>query len=326
MSATLAFRCDVNTMASHGSIWAATSDAVDLDVTRRRIDDLVERWTRFDSDSELSRVSAAAWAGEAVDGIAVSADTFRWLLAAEAGWWMTGGLWDPTVRPAVEALGYFASRVDGRNSAPYGGSPEARPAPGLSELVLVPDSMTVSLPARCALDPGAMGKGLIADIAVELLVSRGASAAMVDLGGDISAGGRPVADFVVEVADPFYPVLDAPSVARLKLASGGVATSTTMARRFGPNHHVVDPRTGRPAATDLVSATVVAASCWEAEVWATAALVAGRTSAVELLTARGVRGVLVTAGGVVLTLGDVEPISERCSGQSFAGAVSETRS
>ena len=87
---------------------------------------------------------------------------------------------------------------------------------------------------------------------------------------------------------------------------GGVATSTTTARRFTvdgrSNHHTIDPRTGRPATSDLVSATVVAPTAWEAETLATASLVEGLAGALELLAVAGAPGVLsTTTGACVLT-------------------------
>jgi thiamine biosynthesis lipoprotein len=62
----------------------------------------------------------------------------------------------------------------------------------------------------------------------------------------------------------------------LRLNRGALATSSTAKRTWGPGlHHVIDPRTGAPACTDAVQATVWAPSCAAAEVAATTALLAG---------------------------------------------------
>jgi thiamine biosynthesis lipoprotein len=69
------------------------------------------------------------------------------------------------------------------------------------------------------------------------------------------------------------------------------------------NHHIIDPRTGLPAQTDVVQATVVAGSALRAEALAKAALIAGSANGLRLLERAGVRGaVLLTAEGEVLAL------------------------
>jgi thiamine biosynthesis lipoprotein len=152
-------------------------------------------------------------------------------------------------------------------------------------------------------DPGAIGKGLAADLVVSELLARGALGALVDVGGDIRAAGRaPTPDgWVVAVEDPWDPAVE---IARFAVADGGVATSSVVRQRWrvdgAPMHHVIDPRTGAPAGTDLASATVVAGEAWWAEALATAALVSGRERAVRLLGEARVSAVLVTAAGEVV--------------------------
>jgi thiamine biosynthesis lipoprotein len=77
----------------------------------------------------------------------------------------------------------------------------------------------------------------------------------------------------------------------------GVATSGTSVHRWvhaaGTAHHLIDPRTWRPATTDVVQATVVAASAREAEVLAKTAVIAGVDRAFTLLDRPGVLGVLI---------------------------------
>ena len=58
-------------------------------------------------------------------------------------------------------------------------------------------------------------------------------------------------------------------------------------------HHLIDPRTGRPAETDVVTASVLAADASRAEAWATAALIAGLDDGLELLEAAGLPAALV---------------------------------
>ena len=84
-----------------------------------------------------------------------------------------------------------------------------------------------------------------------------------------------------------------------------VATSGTSVHRWTvagrPSHHLIDPRTGRPARTDLVQATVLARSAREAEAIAKTAVIVGSEAALERLDRRGVHAaILLTERGEVL--------------------------
>ncbi|HUP83793.1 MAG TPA: FAD:protein FMN transferase, partial [Candidatus Limnocylindria bacterium] len=100
-------------------------------------------------------------------------------------------------------------------------------------------------------------------------------------------------EWQVNVADPRSPT--AAPLATLRLTGGetwsrsyGVATSGTSVHRWQlddgrQTHHLIDPRTGRPAETDIVQATVIAPSAREAEVIAKTAVILGSESALEYL-------------------------------------------
>lgn len=231
-------------------------------------------WSRFLPESEISRLNASGRA----EG--VSPETVLLVEAGIAAWEETGGLYDPTVLAAVRAVGY----TDG------GASTRGAPAvPGCAGIRV--DGSTVTLPAGVGFDPGGIGKGLAADLVSAGLVDRGASDVVVSVGGDlrVRAGAR-----AVEVEDPF----DRDRViAVLHVADGGVATSSTLARRFRGGHDIVDPRTGRPAESDAVAVTVVAAGAARAEALATAVLVAGIAEGLELLDRVGAAGLAVDTDG-----------------------------
>jgi thiamine biosynthesis lipoprotein len=90
---------------------------------------------------------------------------------------------------------------------------------------------------------------------------------------------------------------DAPDLLHLWLAQATLATSGIDYRRWQHNgrtvHHLIDPRTGHPAATDAVAVSVLAPDAATAEGWATAALVAGRDEGLALLARQGLAGAVV---------------------------------
>jgi thiamine biosynthesis lipoprotein len=129
------------------------------------------------------------------------------------------------------------------------------------------------------LDLGATAKALAADRAVRSVHEATGVGALVSLGGDIAVAGEPPGQgWPVRIADDSAAPLDSAGPSVL-LTAGGLATSGTAVRRWktsaGELHHLVDPRTGRPAASFWRTATVTAASCVDANTASTAAVVLG---------------------------------------------------
>ena len=245
----------------------------------RRLEDL---WTRFSPDSELSRVNTSD--GEWTE---VSPETAALIQLSELSWRMTDGLFDPTGLPAVLAAGYSASRSD-PDRRTVGVQPRGVPTPGCADF-LVTDK-AVRIPAGVSLDPGGIGKGLAADIVASELSKEGVETVVVSVGGDV----RVIGGWIVDLEDPFR---EGRTVARLNIGNGGVATSTPSHRRWqsedGNSVHLIDPRTGRPALTDVESVTIIAGEAWIAEGVATAAALIGSEAAPEFIDRLGLGGIVI---------------------------------
>ncbi len=239
---------------------------------RRRIDDLERRWSRFVPDSEVSRLTRNAGTP-----VTVSEDTVALVRRAIEAWYLTGGSFDPTVLEAVVRAGYDrpfedlaappTTPSDAGPDAP--GSTVAAWSPLLAGCVDIDVAGTaVRLPAGLGFDPGGIGKGLAADLVAGELLAAGAEGVLVNLGGDLRVtGSSPTGDgWTLDVE---HPAASAP-LARIGLVDGGVATSTTLLRRWTldgvERQHLIDPVTAEPTTSDLVLATVVAAEAWQAEV------------------------------------------------------------
>lgn len=240
------------------------------DLAATRVELLESLWSRFDPTSELSRMNDRAGLGS----VSVSRDTALLITRMRQAWEATSGAFDPTVLTAVRANGYdrdFAEvcSLDAVNFDVTG------PAPGMSAVRI--DEHSVELPAGVGLDPGAIGKGLAADIVVEEMMAAGASGVLVDLGGDIALAGMPGSAhcWCIDVRDERTGrssgrVVEFPA----GVPHAGVATSTTLTRRFADaRHHVIDPLTGSSCSEHLVQTTVAGPWAWLCEVWATAAIV-----------------------------------------------------
>ncbi len=262
-------------------------------------------FSRFDPASELSFVNrrAGQWTTLSAPMAAV-VDAALALAAA------TGGLYDPTLLAAIRAAGYVVSfeQLAGRAAAA-----DAPAAPQAGRWAAVQRrGMQLCLPAGVGLDLGGIVKGWTAQAVTAQL--RTVGPALVDAGGDVAASDPPPGwqGWPVAVAAPTGPgQADAGDLLVVWLANAVLATSGVDYRRWRQGgvevHHIIDPRTGRPAATDLVSVSVLDASAVRAEAWAKAALVLGWQAGVAALRAQGLAAVLVRADGRVATTPALQP-------------------
>lgn len=278
---------------------AALSGAID--VLERELDAIDRACSRFRADSEVSRLarSRGQWMPASRllrRALAVGIE------AAEA----TDGAVDPTVGASLRGLGWdadFRVVVSRREPAQI----EPVPAAGWRRIEIDDERGRVRTPAGVVVDLGATAKALAADRAAANAFRATGSSVLVNLGGDIAvAGPAPAGGWPILVTDDHR----APSVAdgqAVAIAAGGLATSSTTVRRWrtaeGVAHHVVDPRTGRPAAEIWRTVSVAGASCVEANTASTASIVLGE-DAPRWLESAGLPARLVHANGrVVLTGG-----------------------
>ncbi len=169
------------------------------------------------------------------------------------------------------------------------------------------------VPAGCALDLGATGKAFAADLVAQAVVAELGCSVVVSLGGDVAAISlTQLAGWQVLVSDTDRGDLACEGQIVL-LTNGGLATSSTRHRRWTHDgaavHHIVDPRTGRPADEVVVSATVCAASCVEANSASTAAIILGH-AAPEWLSERGLSALLVDVDGRATRCADWPQVME----------------
>ena len=181
---------------------------------------------------------------------------------------------------------------------------------GVASIALDPIVRSIRIERGAEFDPGGIGKGLAADLVVDLLLSRGARGALVSVGGDLRAEGEAPEGqgWVVAVADPIEPDH---LISMLALDHGAVASTWRTKRAWSvdgtPRHHIIDPATGEPAKTGIAGVTVVSGAAWHAEVLAKAAFLAGPERAAALVDANGAAGLAVTDDSTVIELGDLEP-------------------
>jgi FAD:protein FMN transferase len=277
----------------------------DLDAARVAVAELLDEvdlaLSRFRDDSELARLNARSGREVAISpllGDAIAAG----LRAAR----LTGGAVDPTVGRAMRLIGYD---LDFDELSKTGGPLEVRfeAVPGWRAVALAADRCHVRVERGVEIDLGSVGKALAADLAAtRALAATGSGGVLVSLGGDIVvAGTAPAGGWRVLVAEDSEAPIEGPGEV-VAFESGAVATSSTTVRRWRRGertlHHLVDPRTGAPVESPWRTATVVAATCVDANTAATAAIVLG-DAAIDRLESAGLAARLVSADGEVVRIG-----------------------
>ena len=275
---------DPRTEALMGTV--CTVNAYD-DGTKSLYDELFARLHEIDEtfsvtidSSEISAINKAA--GER--SVSVSPDTAYVVRSALAFAELTGGAFDPTVGPLVKLWGINTDHAR---------------VPAQSEIdavlplinwrdVSVADDNTVMLKRRgMALDLGGIVKGYAADELTKILKARKVRRAIVDLGGNIFVYGKKKdgSPWRVGIKDPNDPE-GVPAIV-LNVANSTIVTSGVYERFFTENgvryHHILDVKTGYPAASGLLSSTIVCESSMAADALSTSVFVLGKESGMELL-------------------------------------------
>ncbi len=256
--------------------------------------------SRFRDDSELQAVNRGA--GEPVAAGPMLLDALDTALRAAR---LTDGAVDPTIGTALRLLGYDRDfTAVARTGEPL--TCVVRRVPGWRTVDINREAGTVRIPADVELDLGATAKAFAADRAAGDITEALGGGVLVSLGGDVAVGGvAPDGGWPVRVTDDHASGLDAPGQT-IAIFAGGLATSSTTVRQWRRGderlHHIVDPRTGRSAPSSWRTVSVTAATCVDANIASTAAVIRG-DDAPRWLSERGLAARLVGVDGRVVHLG-----------------------
>jgi thiamine biosynthesis lipoprotein ApbE len=260
--------------------------------------------SRFRPDSEIVALDRVTGAGPVrvspllAEAIAVALRAAR----------LTDGDVDPTVGAAMNAVGYDRdfSLIPREGPAV---KLTVRTIPGWRQVEFDEQARLLRLPPGVQLDLGATAKAWAADRAGARIAAATGGGVLVSLGGDVAVSGPPPdGGWRIRVQDisgrPENPPTGPSAVVAIR--AGGLATSSTAARRWRRGgdvlHHILDPHTGLPAAPVWRTVSVAAATCTDANIASTAAIIRGR-AAPAWLTELGLPARLIDEAGRVHTVG-----------------------
>lgn len=258
------------------------------------LDDLDHKLSTYKPDSELNRFNRHP-VGQP---FAASDDFYQVLEVAGRVYRLSGGAFDPTVRPLVDLWGF--GPVDTGDRVPEESEITALLGEiGFDQIELAAGNQVIRR-APVTLDLSAVAKGFIVDRLAAELRAQGIGDYMVEIGGEIRVGGRRADGALWRIA------VEAPSAGGgvervLELSDIGVATSGDYRNYFerdGERYsHTIDPRSGRPIRHRLASVTVLAPTAAEADALATALMVMGPDQGADFAAANELAALLLVKEG-----------------------------
>jgi FAD:protein FMN transferase len=247
--------------------------------------------SRFRTDSELSRLN------QQIDKeVIVSNELFSILTDALRFYEESEGIFNPGVLSVLENHGYAKSieMIKGREIALTSPSPTV---PVHSQPFLL-DQQKQAVTLFTKIDLGGIAKGWVIDHATQLLEKEGYG--FINVGGDMRIFGTLPRHLNIGIESPFA---ETEMISSIHVQKGALATSTTMKRKWLINgewtHHLIDPRTGEPSESKIVSATVTAPTALEADVWAKTVLLLGEKVGKEWIHRNGVQAVVINKNGAI---------------------------
>ena len=305
--ATMGTTFNVTVVASDESAAAGTLAAAESNgawdpaelraAVERRLEGIEGRMSHYRPDSELSRFNRA----RTTEPLAMSRETLDVVAEALAVSRVSGGAFDVTVGPLVDAWGFGSG---GRAAAPPDEASLAALRARIGFELLEVDLAASTLRKRredVAMDLSAIAKGYAVDALATLLDGLDFSDYLVEIGGELRAAGAN------ERGEPWRVAIERPAPGAaaaqriLLLTDAAIATSGDYRNFYDLDgarvSHTLDPRTGRPVTHGLRSVGVVAEQCMLADARSTALNVLGPEDGYALAVEQGWAALFVTDDG-----------------------------
>lgn len=243
-----------------------------------KIYELEAMLSRTDPKSEISKLNAEAGVRE----VTVSEETFQLLNNAVLVCQDTGGAFDITIAPIMDLWGFSGSEYRVPEAEEIA---ETLGVVDYNGLVLDPTDFGVLFAGKgMSVDLGAIAKGYASDCVLEIMKGFDIDSALINLGGNVCVYGRKSSGegFRVAIADPTHPTTYA---GILEVSDLSIITSGGYERYFeedGKRYiHIMDPKTGKPAESDLLSVSIVGPDGIRCDALSTALFVMGKEAAIE---------------------------------------------
>lgn len=255
-------------------------------------------------DSEIYKINANA----GIKPVKVSSDTFTVVKSAWEYAEKTGGLFDPSIGPLVALWGIGTKNARVPNETEIA---EILPLVDYRKIIFDEIEKTIFLKETgMIIDVGGIGKGYAADRAIEIFKAKNVKTAFINIGGNTMTHGQKPdkSAWGIGIQDPRAARLE--MMAIFQLPELAVVTSGDYERFFTQDnvryHHILNPKTGYPAQTGLISASVFGEKSFDADALSTSVFLLGAEKGIELAQKMGYELMLITEDKEVIITGGYE--------------------
>lgn len=269
-----------------------------LDEAVSGVRQIEQRMSAFIEESDVARINRNA--GEKL--VRINPETVSLIKRSITFSILTDGAFDITVRPLVELWG-----IGGKKNVipPQEKIEQAKRLVDYRKILLDEKTCMAGLREKGqAMDLGGIAKGYAAEEVKRVLVKNGVTSALINLGGNIlTIGEQPDGQpWQIGIQNPMLPTGNFLGI--LSAADKTIVTSGCNERFFMTNgrryHHILDPRTGEPSRSGLLSITAVCGESADADALTTSVFVLGPENGMKLVRMLGAEAVFVTENQEVL--------------------------
>jgi thiamine biosynthesis lipoprotein len=258
-----------------------------------RLNNIDDKMSAFKENSEISKINSKA----GVDSEFVSKDTFDVIEAAIKYSKILDGTFDPTIKPLVKlwGIGTKEERVPEKNEID-----EILKLVNYKDVILDKSTYSIKLKYKNqALDVGGIAKGFAADEVRDIFYQYNIKSALIDLGGNIFALGSKEdgTPWKVGIQNPFKSRGE--YVGILSVKNKSIVTSGNYERyfmKYGKTfHHIIDPKTGYPSQSKIISATIISDNSIDGDGLSTGVYIIGIDEAMKIIEAiDGIDAIFIT--------------------------------
>jgi thiamine biosynthesis lipoprotein len=259
----------------------------------QRLNNIDDKMSVFKEESEISKINLSA-------GIAtelVSKDTYSVIKKAVKYSKILEGTFDPTIRPLVKLWGIGAKEEKIPQKVKID---ETLKLVNYNDVIFDESNYSIMLKyKKQALDVGGIAKGFAADEVRDIFYKHNIKSALIDLGGNIFALGSKVdgTPWKVGIQNPFKPRGE--YIGILSVKNKSIVTSGNYERYFMKDgqrfHHIIDPKTGYPSQSKIISATIISDNSIDGDGLSTGVYIIGINKAIEIVEAiDGIDAIFIT--------------------------------
>jgi thiamine biosynthesis lipoprotein len=265
-----------------------------IDEAIEKLNDIDDKMSAFKEESEISKINFKA--GTSLEEI-VSKDTYFVVKNAVEYSEILEGTFDPTIRPLVKlwSIGTKEEIIPEKLQIE-----ETRKLVNYKDVLLNENKNSIMLKQKKqALDVGGIAKGFAADEVRDIFYKHNVKSALIDLGGNIFALGSKEdgSPWRVGIQNPFKPRGE--YVGILSVKNKSVVTSGNYEKYFMKDgqrfHHIIDPKTGYPSQSKIISATIISDNSIDGDGLSTGIYILGIDKAMKIMeTIAGVEAIFIT--------------------------------